>query len=246
MTRLFDFFMREIETEARGDFLRLSQIPDSGLIGRLAYYRSLNAGERLSFRECCALSACAHYGFVVDAPPTDHTRHPFYQRWCSAGFSGYLYRDRSVPRLRSAVRQYKMDAHRGVPSRISEEEFRYASSIRAVKAPELRKRVRAALKALGYFKIDELGYYHCRTHDREFMVYVDFGGRSAQLRYCVAMPDFAEVHPLSQFCFERALGFGLGNWDYIVEENVDDAIATFAEVIGYCVELPRRIRAEVT
>jgi hypothetical protein len=110
----------------------------------------------------------------------------------------------------------------------------------------LRKRVRAALKPLGYFKIDELGYYHCRAHDREFTVHVDFGGRSAQLRYCVALPEFAGVHQLSQFCFERALGFGHGDWDYIVEENVDEAIATFGEAISYCVELPGRIGSEAT
>ena len=49
---------------------------------------------------------------------------------------------------------------------------------------------------------------------------------------------------LSQICFERAVGFGLGDWDYIVEENVDDVMALFAEVVRYCVTLPDRIRAE--
>jgi hypothetical protein len=103
MAQLFDFFMREIETEARGDFPRLSRIPDSSLVARLEYYHSLNTGERLAFRECCALSACAHHGFVVDAPPREHTQHPFYQSWRSAGLPGYFYRNRSVPSLRLAV-----------------------------------------------------------------------------------------------------------------------------------------------
>jgi hypothetical protein len=151
---------------------------------------------------------------------------------------------RSVPLLRATVQQYKIDTQRGVASCVSEEEFRLASSVRSVKAPELRKRVRAALKPLGYYKIDELGYYRCRGDTREFLVHVDYGGRSAQLRYCVAMPEFPDVHPLSQFCFERALGFGLGDWDYIIEENVDDAMTLFAEVVRYCVALPDRIRAE--
>jgi hypothetical protein len=151
-----------------------------------------------------------------------------------------------VPLLRAAVQQYKIDAQRGVPSCVSEAEFKLASSVRSVKAPEMRKRVRAALKPLGYYKVDDLGYYRCRNDDREFFVHADYGGRSAQLRYCVAMPEFPDVHPLSQFCFERALGFGHGDWDYIVEDNVDTAMALFADVVRYCVALPDRIRAEAT
>jgi hypothetical protein len=180
----------------------------------------------------------------VDAPRIDHTKHPFFDRWNPVGRGDLGGIRRSVPLLRAAVQQYKVDAHRRMPSCVTEEQFKVASSVRSIKAPELRKRVRAALKTLGYYKIDELGYYRCRGDSREFLVHVDYGGRSAQLRYCVAMPEFADVHPLSQFCFERALGFGLGDWDYIVEENVDDVMALFADVVQYCVTLPDRIRAE--
>ena len=187
--------------------------------------------------------ACACYGFVANTPRIDHTTHPFFERW-SAVRGDLAGVRRSVPLLRAAVQQYKIDAQRGVPSCISEDEFKLASAVRSVKAPELRKLVRAALKSLGYYRIDDLGYYRCRNEGREFLVHVDYGGRSAQLRYCVAMPEFSEVHPLSQFCFERALGFGFGDWDYIVEENVDDAMLLFADVVRYCVALPDRIRSE--
>jgi hypothetical protein len=60
----------------------------------------------------------------------------------------------------------------------------------------------------------------------------------------VAILEFAGVHPLGQFRFETALGFGFGDWDYIVAENLDEVFAMFAEVIDYCVALPDRIRAE--
>ena len=66
-----------------------------------------------------------------------------------------------------------------------------------------------------------------------------------QLRYCVALPEFPDVHPLLQFRFERALGYGHGDWDFVVEENVADVFAAFVEVINYCRELPDRIRAAV-
>ena len=240
---LVDFFLREINAEEQAGFPRLSRIPDSYIASQLGYYQSLDDEERRSFRDCCAYWACALYGFVVDAPRIDHTRHPFFDRWSGVRRGDFPASRRSVPLLRAAVQQYKVDAHRGVPSRVSEEDFRFALSVRSVKAGELRKRVRSALKPLGYHKIDELGYYRCRGADREFLVHVDYGGGSAQLRYCVAMPEFVDVHPLNQFCFERALGFGIGNWDWIVEENVDDAMILFAEVVRYCVALPDRLRA---
>jgi hypothetical protein len=237
--RLLDFFLREIEFEERSGFSRLGRVPDSHVAARLAYYRSLSDQDRQAFRDCSAHCAHACYSFVVNAPQIDHTRHPFFKMW-----STRLPRKRSVPDLRVAVQQYKMDAYRGVRSCVSEEEFRFASSIRAVKAPDLRKRVRASLRPLGYYRLDELGYYHCRHDSREFRIHVDYGGSHAQLRYCVSMPEFSDVHPLGQFCFERVLGFGQGDWDYIVEENLDEALSLFAEVVLYCVALPDRIRAQ--
>jgi hypothetical protein len=151
-----------------------------------------------------------------------------------------------VPLLRAAVGQYKTDAKLGVESSISQENFEFASSIRSVKAAELRKRIRVALLPLGYNKLDELGYYCCRFEGREFRVGIDYGGRNAQMRYCVAMPEFEDIHPLNQFCFERALGFGNGDWDFIIEENVDNVIALFSDIVRYCVALPDRIRTDTT
>ena len=244
VNRLLNFFLREIDAEEAAGFPRLSRVPDSHVESQLAYYQSLGETDRLAFLDCCAHWACWYYGFAVNAPRTRQFQHPFFDRWNPVRRGEFSDPRRSVPLLRAAVQQYKIDARRGVASCVSEEEFRVASTVRSVKAPELRDRVRAALTPLGYSRIDELGYYRCRTHSREFLVHVDYGGRSAQLRYCVAMPEFPNVHPLSQFCFERAVGFGLGDWNYIVEGNVGDVMALFADVVRYCVELPDRIRAE--
>jgi hypothetical protein len=40
-----------------------------------------------------------------------------------------------------------------------------------------------------------------------------------------------------------ALGLGLGHWNFIVEENIDDSIALLSELVRYVAELPRRIPA---
>jgi hypothetical protein len=94
-------------------------------------------------------------------------------------------------------------------------------------------------------KADKLGLYRCLHEGKDFFVYVDFGGRLAQLRYAVSFSEFKDRHPLTQFGFERAVGFGFGHWDFIVEENVDEVFEVFAEVIAYSIELPDRIRKAV-
>ncbi len=245
LPKLLDFFRREFQMEENTGFARLSRVPDSHVMAKLAQYRSLGQEDKVSFADCCAHWAHACYGFVVGAPTFDHTQHPFFSQWSSALVSGHWDTHKSVPHLRTAVQQYKIDIHRGIASCVTKEEFEYASSVRSVKAPELRKRVRAALKRLGYYRKDELGYYCCRQDGREFRVHVDYGGRHAQLRYVVVRPEFKDVHPLTQFRFERALGFGQGDWDFIVEENVDDIFALFSDVVTYSYALPDRIRAEI-
>jgi hypothetical protein len=140
------------------------------------------------------------------------------------------------------VQQYKIDKYRGNPSSISDAQFALACSIRPVKLSERRRRVRASLKTLGLVKVDDLGFYRCHHAGNDFSVHVDFGGRHAQLRYVVSFPEFKSRHPLTQFGFERALGFGWGHWDFIVEENVDDVFDLFTEVVAYSAELPNRIR----
>ena len=35
---------------------------------------------------------------------------------------------------------------------------------------------------------------------------------------------------------------GHGDWDYIVEDNVDDVFLLFEELVKYAAQLPKRIR----
>jgi len=243
--KLLAFFRREFQAEERSGFARLARVPDSYVMGKLAYFRSLNRTEQLAFADCCAHWAVARYGFVLGIERFDHTQHPFFPQWRIAHTCGDFGASKSVPHLRATVQQFKIDRHSGVQSYVTKEQFDYALSIQSIKAPELRKRVRAALKPLGYYRTDELGYCCCRQADRRFRVHVGYGGGGAQLRYVVARSEFVGVHPLIQFGFELALGFGLGDWDFIVEENVDDVFSLFTEVVNYSYELPDRIRAEV-
>ena len=157
---LLDFFRHEFQTEQESGFAWLSRVPDTSVMAKLAYYRSLSQADKLAFADCCAHWAYACYGFVVGAPKLDHAQHPFFPQWSrSTIISRRGDVQKSGPQLRAEVQKYKIDAKLGGESHVTREEFEYASAIRSVKAPELRKRVRAALKPLGYYRIDELGYY---------------------------------------------------------------------------------------
>lgn len=243
LKKLRAFFESEIQMEVRSGFARLTRVPDSHVVDKLRYYDLLTEQEKSAFLDCSAHWASVYYGFVIKAPRQGLTDHPFFARWSQGPSWNRDWGDiRDVPLLRSMVQQYKIDLHNKVPSHVSKQQFEHASSIRSIKAPELRKRVRAALRPLGHYETDSLGNYWCRAGKQKYCVNVDFGGRHAQLRYCVSRPEFKGVHPLTQFTFERAMGFGFGHWDYIIEENVDAVFSLFAEVVQYCRDLPDRIR----
>ena len=244
--KLIAFFRAEIDAEERWGFPRLNGIPEHFLQDRLNHYRGLSSTEKELYKDCTATFAAACHTFVVDAPGIQPSKHPYFDRWRT--YKTTLLDDpklRSVPLLRAMIQQYKIDKYRGVPSSVTEAQFALASSIHPVKLPERRRRVRAALKQFGLIKVDNLGFYRCRHGEKDFSVHVDFGGQHAQLRYAVSFSQFKERHPLTQFGFERALGFGWGHWDFIVEENVDEVFQLFSEVIAYSIELPSRIQKAV-
>ncbi len=240
---LFNFLRSEFRAEEESGFARLSRIPDDHTKGMLSVYSSLDSAEKAAFADCGVHWAYASYSAAWGLPRIDHTKHPFFNWWREKSLNASNSFD-SVPYLRTVVQQYKIDKYRKIPSRITEEQFAYASSIRSVKAPELRRRVKAALKGLGYSKMDEYGDYACHHAGRDFSVEVDYGGMSAQLRYRVRFPEWkGPLNPLNwlRFGFERTLGFGFGDWNFIVEENVEEVFQLFTEVIAYSSELPERV-----
>lgn len=265
--KLLVFFRSEFLSEERSGFGRLKRVPDSRVEESLGFYQSLSATDKISCIDCCAHYAVANYGFLIQTMRPefaellktgtprelmplheeimnarwDHPKHPFLTRWCDP-WNRFAFRSlRNVPMLRVAVSQYKIDRHKNVPSSVSEDLFRFAQSVKSIKAPKLRKRVRATLNKFGYQKTDPFGGHRCVREDQEFGVNVDFGGKDAQLRYSVTPIEFRKLHPLGDFCFEKALCMGLGDWNYIVEENVDDVFLLFEDLIKYAVGLPKRI-----
>jgi hypothetical protein len=243
--KLLDFFRHEFAAEQKSGFALLSRVPDSTVEAKLRYYKSLSDADKTQFIDCSAHAACRFFGLILDQPNFDHTKHPFYQQWVPTFIPWEFRSNHNVPMLRVSASQYKIDQRRGVRSSVSEELFRFAQTVRSIKAPELRKRVRVVLAKFGYQKLDQCGGNRCSYEGQEFEFNADFGSRAAQMRYSVTPFEFRDRLPGQLLCFENALGMGLGWWDYIVEENVDDAFQLLEELIKYAALLPRRIREAV-
>ena len=244
LKKLREFFQSEIQAEARSGFARLTRVPDSHVVERLRYYGLLGEADKRAFLDCSAHWASAFCGFLIKMPRLNLTDHPFFSHWSQGPSWNRDFNDvRSVPLLRSLVRQYKIDRHNKVRSHVSKEQFNHASSIHSVKAPELRKRVREALKPFGHYETDWLGNYWCKRGKQKFFVNVNFSGRYAQLRYYVGRPEYKVFYERARLGFEPAMGFGFGHWDYIIEENVGAAFALFVEIVQYSLDLPDRVRA---
>ena len=141
LKKLREFFHSEIQAEARSGFARLVRVPDSHVVEKLHYYGMLGEADKRAFLDCSAHWASACYGFVIKMPRLSLTDHPFFARWSQGPSWNRDFDDvRSVPLLRSMVQQYKIDCYKRVPSCVTKEQFKHASSIRSIKAPELRKR----------------------------------------------------------------------------------------------------------
>ena len=151
----------------------------------------------------------------------------------------------SVPLLRTCIAQAKIDRAKGKPSSVPRELEEYAASIRSVKAPELRKLVRPVLRSILGARPSKLGGgdwdYEGTISGSRVMVGIDYGGRSAQLRYEVAVQSIEPSVTFERAGFEVALGAGHGDWDFIVEENVSDSMTLLGELVTYAAELPRRL-----
>jgi hypothetical protein len=244
--KLLAFFRSEFMTEEHSGFARLKRVPDTRVESSLGWYQSLSTADKASFVDYVAHRAHLTYGFVVGAPEIDVTRHPFHLRWSDANIRFPFRSNNDVRFLSTGVGQYKVDQRRGEPSCVSEDLFHFASSVKPIRAKELRKRILATLATFGFQKTDEYGGHRCVWEGQEFEVNVDLGGNYSQFRYGVTPSEFRnEAVAGRQFRFEGALGMGLGDWTYIVKENVDDVFRLFEELIQYAASLPRRMKKAV-
>src|SRR6267142_2027738 len=213
---LHRFFRGEFDTEARSGFARLSRVPDTHVRHFLDYYRSLNAPAQNALADASTLwGALRLTGPAARSHQDALNTHPAWESWreemiMGRGRDPHYYS--SVPLLRACVAQAKIDRAKGKPSSVPREREEYAASIRSVTAPELRKHVRSVLRSLLGAHPSKVGGgdwdYEGTINGARVMVSIDYGGRSAQLRYEVAVQSTEPALTLKRAGFEVALGAG--------------------------------------
>jgi hypothetical protein len=246
---LHSFFRGEFDSEANSGFARLSRVPDTHVRHFLDYYRSLNAHDQDSLAD--AASLWATLSFAPDAQLEYREMLGAHPAWKSWRYEMAMGRERdphyyySVPLLRTCIAQAKTDRARLSASTVPKELEDYAVSIKSVKAPELRKRVRTAFEDLLGTRPSKVGGgdwdYSGTLNGSQVTIGIDYGFRHAQLRYEVAVTSFDSGLSFKRIGFEVALGAGYGHWNFIVEENVDDSIRLLSEFVQYVAELPKRL-----
>jgi hypothetical protein len=224
-------------------------VPDTHVRHFLDYYRSLNSCDQDALADAATLWATLRFAPQAELEHRERLgAHPAWNAWRNEMAMGcgrdphYYY---SVPLLRTCIAQAKVDRARLGASTVPKELEEYAASIRSVKAPELRKRVRAAFTALFGARQSKIGGgdwdYSGTLNGSQVMIGIDYGGRHAQLRYEIAVVSADPALSLKRVGFEVALGAGFGDWDFIVEENVDDSTCLLSEFVQYVSELPKRL-----
>ncbi len=156
-------------------------------------------------------------------------------------------RFQSVPTLRDVVSTFKIEKFRGARPTFPQAWFDYATSIQSVKAAELRKAVKLAFRALDLQKVEKMGggtlKYVCRVEAQEIEVDIDYGGRSAQLRYQVTPAQLRGRGVFGWLTLERSLGLGAGDWDRITEDNLAASLEALCDCVRYAASLPARVEA---
>jgi hypothetical protein len=235
-----EFRRARLDAEARTGFARLRRVPDTRVRQLLDYYETLGDAEKDAFAD----AATGWRTLEMATPDARCLRaDAAWARWENArqlAPEGDPYRYHSVPNLRLCVAQAKMDRAKGIPPTVPKDLEEYAASVRSPKASELRKHVRVAFKSLFDAEPHDRGggdwVYEGNLDGSPVSVHIDYGSRASQLRYSVGRRG-------ERICFERLLGVGLGWWNFIVEENVDDSVQLLSELVSYLSDLPRLLES---
>jgi hypothetical protein len=126
------------------------------------------------------------------------------------------------------------------------EVLRRAEAIAPIKAPDVRKLMKAAFKArfAASVKNDAVRgwvYSGC-VGALEFELAADFGGWY-QLRYEVAYNHVATGIATRMLNYERLLCGATGGWDYLTADNAEAAIGLLADQVEWLVRIPERALA---
>jgi hypothetical protein len=250
MSRTLEFqkFCRsEFEHEAASGFLRLRRVPSTYVCQFLSYYSELTSQEKEAHVEAATLWAAVRLGGDADIPAYESLQqNEVWKRWVNwSTMNGWRFP--SIPHLRDRERQAKIDAAHGIPSEVSQEIKTLTASARAVNSAEMRKRVRKVLGDVFNPTVSNCGggwwKYEGRLNGSHLSASIAYASNYHQLHYEINVESLSAASKLERISFENVLGVGWGQWDFIIQENVDDSMHLLAEAIVYVSLIPARLPA---
>lgn len=250
--KLTAFVKRELVEESENGFSRVAGIPDGYVQATVAFWRGLGEADRAHCLDALAVRGARFCNLLREhGVQQEH----FFERQLDEGTNALRFTPRFVGvrdlRLQAAIQ--RMQSGEGVAASVLDGGLAHAPSIRPVKAPQLRKAVKAAFATLGLTEIEKCGggvfLYHCQVAGSDITIGIDYGGLYAQLRYGVSLaphvpkPGFAGFTPVPHatgMSLERTLGLSHGDWDLITEETLGPAMEALCDSVRYAAALPSR------
>jgi hypothetical protein len=261
------FVRAEFEREEQTGFARLAKIPDTHVWRFLRYFRGLKADEAAALKAALARRGCRLL-WQHARPLTFREEQDAAFNALRAGIGRVRdFRLESLKMLKMAVGLSQSDDPRAkaqmkhvvIPPDIIE----WVNGLTTCKATTMRKLVKVALKSRFGLKSGNEGggewAYRDPGGQGKLEVQIDYGGTwGQQLRYTVSLhePSMAPSPPPSFFPYlsipgwvrglnyERILGVGSGDWDFMTEGNADQSIALLTDLIEDTARIARTVRPD--
>lgn len=244
LEQLQKFCRQEFDAELQQGFFNLRRVPSTSVCRFLNYHTTLGPEERSAFADAATLWAAARISGDADPAVWSSIREnnawSAWRNWNT--MNGWRFP--SIPELRSRSAEATMERNRG-GGKVGEAIQSFTNSVRPVRAQELRKHVKATLSDLLNTKPVNRGggwwIYEGVLNESSVSVSLSYGGRNSQLAYEVTATSDSFLSKFERAGFEAVIGVATGDWDFIVEENLNDSTRLLSEFVTYTSLLPRRV-----
>jgi hypothetical protein len=237
-----------LDAETASGYQSIRRVPSTYTWKILDYVSRLESGERDSLFEAFAAN-----GVFLLSPERDAKLHAYqsghsaYRRFVEAmpKLFGWKYAD--VRFLRGILGDLRSKNPSPEFANVPPEVIQRAESIRPTKATEIRREIKSVFaqqfKAKAQNRQGGNRLYSCEYQGRLFQVHIDYGGRSAQLRYHLSFDEISAGIRARRLSYEGLLGLGQGEWDFVTADNLSESVLLLVELVEQLVTIPEKLRS---
>lgn len=245
-SRLRKLILAELDRLSEQRFAKLRRIPSTDTWKTVDYVSSLGESERGELFQAFASNGLSLFEFAGHPLATAYSDAPAFKRmleWMPLHFD---WKHEGARYLRAALADRKSARPLGIGVGMPEVIVRAAEAIRPTTSVKIRKAIHEALRARYGAQAENLGggnwIYQCTDAHQPFSLSIDYGGRDDQLRYSVFYEHADSGIRAVHLSYERMLGMGFGNWDFVTEDNLNESVMTLCDLVSDLVRIPSRIK----